>query len=96
MTVQTDILDADKIKVPFPSPTENPVTLDLFLRSICWLENVELLIGGDVVLKVEGVELHMKNLPEIRNKVNSVKDNAEITFTILRAGKVRDVTVKKN
>jgi serine protease Do len=60
------------------------------------IENVEFLIGGDVILKVEGIALHTKNLPQIRNKINSVKDNESMTFTILREGKVLDITVLKN
>jgi len=60
------------------------------------IENIEFLIGGDVILKVEGIPMHMKNLPQIRVKVNSVKDNESLTFTILREGKVRDITVLKN
>ena len=60
------------------------------------IENVELFIGGDILLKVEGVPLHLKNLEQIRMKINSVKEDQAITFTILRAGKVRDITVLKN
>jgi len=60
------------------------------------IDNVEFLIGGDVILKVEGIAMHMKNLPQLRSKINSVKDNESITFTILREGKVRDITVLKN
>ena len=60
------------------------------------IENVEFIIGGDVILKVEGIAMHMKNLPQVRDKINSVKDNESITFTILREGKVRDITVLKN
>jgi S1-C subfamily serine protease len=60
------------------------------------IENVEFFIGGDVLLKVEGIPLHMKNLAQIREKINSIKDNESMTFTILREGKVRDITVLKN
>ncbi len=60
------------------------------------IENVELFIGGDILLKVEGVPLHLKNLDQIRMKINSVKDDQPLTFTILREGKVRDITVLKN
>jgi S1-C subfamily serine protease len=60
------------------------------------IENVEFFIGGDVLLKVEGIPLHMKNLVQIREKINSVKENESMTFTFLRAGKVRDITVLKN
>jgi S1-C subfamily serine protease len=60
------------------------------------IENVELFIGGDILLKVEGVTLHLKNLQQIRMKINTVKKDQPITFTILREGKVRDITVLKN
>ena len=60
------------------------------------IENVELFIGGDILLKVEGVQLHLKNLKQIRMKINSVKEDKPITFTILREGKVREITVLKN
>ena len=60
------------------------------------IENVELFIGGDILLKVESIPLHLKNLDQIRKKINSVKEDQPITFTILRAGKVRNITVLKN
>ncbi len=60
------------------------------------IENTELLIGGDVILKVEGVPMHMKNLKKIADKINAVQPDQPLSFTILRAGKVREVTVLKN
>ena len=59
------------------------------------IENVELYIGGDVLLKVEGIQLHADNLEQIRTKINSVAEGQPLSFTILRDGKVRDVTVLK-
>ncbi len=58
--------------------------------------NVELLIGGDVILKVEGIPLHLDKLEQVRMKINAVKADQPLTFTILRGGKVQDITVLKN
>jgi S1-C subfamily serine protease len=59
------------------------------------IENNEFLIGGDILLKVEDIQMHADNLGQIRDRINAIPQNQEISFTLLRSGKVRDVTVMK-
>jgi S1-C subfamily serine protease len=60
------------------------------------IENLEFVIGGDILLKVEGIQLHARNMDKVRTAINAVKADKPITFTILRAGNVREITATKN
>ncbi len=59
------------------------------------IEDQPLLLGGDIILKVENVPMQQDFLTEMRTKINAIKPDETITLTILRGGKIHEVTALK-
>ena len=54
------------------------------------IEGKELLIGGDIILAIAGIELNSpKAFAEVRKKLFSLKETDSFTIRFLRAGKVQ-------
>jgi len=64
-------------------------------KIIAAIEDQPLLLGGDIILKVENIPMQLDLLPQMREKINAVKSNESISLTILRGGKLREVTARK-
>lgn len=60
------------------------------------IENQSLMLGGDFILKIENMPLSKENLTKTRTLINQVKSDQPLSFTILREGKLREVSVLKN
>jgi len=64
-------------------------------KIIAVIEEQPILLGGDIILKVENVPLQLSHLQEMREKIDSIKSNEPLTLTILRGGKIIEVTALK-
>jgi len=51
-------------------------------------------LGGDIILAVEGIKAEAVNLAKIRDLLSSKPPGSPFKVTVLRAGKVLDVTGK--
>ncbi|MCH7677506.1 hypothetical protein IH879_21515 [candidate division KSB1 bacterium] len=60
------------------------------------IEEEEMLLGGDIILKVGGIGLGAKftGLEDIRGYLNKLKDGETWTVTVLRAGQVIKLSSK--
>ncbi len=53
----------------------------------------EIPVGGDIILSVEGIPVVSEdNIEKIRNRLASVAPGAPIKMTVLRAGKLIELT----
>lgn len=57
--------------------------------------NRELLIGGDVILEIAGIIVSPATgtLKEIRSKVQEIASGGELSVKVLRAGKLKELTI---
>jgi S1-C subfamily serine protease len=64
-------------------------------KIIALIEDQPVLLGGDIILKVENLPMQLNYLTEIREKINGLKANDVLTITILRGGRIREITALK-
>ena len=62
---------------------------------IAVIEDHPILLGGDIILEVEGIPLALNRMQEMQDKINSIKPGNSITILVLRGGKIREVTALK-
>ena len=64
------------------------------LRGATMLVNLggELPLGGDIILTVAGIKLEAANLPKIRDMLSAKASGSLFKATVLRAGKVLELT----
>jgi len=62
------------------------------------IEEEEMLLGGDIILKVGGIGLGAKfaGLEDIRDYLNKLKVGATMNVTVLRGGRVVNLSTKVN
>jgi S1-C subfamily serine protease len=52
----------------------------------------EVPLGGDIILTVEGIKMEAANLGKIRDSLSSKASGSPFKVTLLRAGKVLELT----
>ena len=58
---------------------------------VAWLYLLRL--GGDIILKIDGIAIgNVIDLVKIRERLGSLPSGMDYTITVLRAGKVMDLT----
>jgi len=60
------------------------------------IEDEEILLGGDIILKVGGIAFgaNFTGLEEIRDYLNKLKDGETMNVTVLRGGRVVQLSTK--
>jgi hypothetical protein len=58
------------------------------------LGNGDVPLGGDIVLAVDGIKAEPANLQKIRDLLSTQPSGTQYKVTVLRAGKVMDLTAR--
>jgi S1-C subfamily serine protease len=55
----------------------------------------DIVVHGDIILDIDGIRIDsVDDLPRVREKMAAMKSGAPIKITVLRAGKVMELTGK--
>ena len=58
------------------------------------IDGQQVVLGGDIVLSVDGIQATAANIPKIRDHMNNIKAGGPFKVSVLRAGKVMELTGK--
>ncbi len=61
---------------------------------VATIDGQQVVLGGDIVLSVDGIQATAANVQKIRDHMNSIKAGAPFKVSVLRAGKVMELTGK--
>ena len=56
------------------------------------IDGESLVVGGDIILSVEGIEVTKNNLTRVRDALNKLRSGQPFKATVLRAGRVVELT----
>ena len=62
---------------------------------IASFDGVDVQLGGDIVLEVQGITVDRANVTRIRDVLTSVRPGEELRLTILRGGQLLRITAKQ-
>ena len=54
-----------------------------------------MLLGGDIILEVVGIEVSEDNYPKIQGRLNQMKPGDTITVKVLRAGRILELSATR-
>jgi serine protease Do len=61
---------------------------------VATIDGQQVVLGGDIVLSVDGMQVTAANIPKIRDHMNNMKPGDPFKTSVLRAGKVIELTGK--
>ena len=61
---------------------------------VATIDGQQVVLGGDILLSVDGIQASAANIPKIREHMNNMKPGAPFKASVLRAGKVMELTGK--
>lgn len=62
--------------------------------TVVTIDEEKLLLGGDILLSVLGVEVKRINFERIQKQVSEIKKGTEITVSVMRKGKIQKLTMR--
>ena len=63
-------------------------------KRVATIDGQQVVLGGDIVLSVDGIQATAANIPKIRDHMNNIKAGGPFKVSVLRAGKVMELTGK--
>jgi len=59
------------------------------------IQDQRVLLGGDIILKVQGIQLGTETMTKIKESVNRARLGDNVTLTVLRAGEILELTAMR-